>query len=254
MILGKEDGVTYHVESPTAVKILQVAKSQQEASGPPRLGSLFWSLHPGPFSRDRGPRHIFLSTLLPLSWPGRSAGYKGGSRPFSRYPGQRRRTGEENQQRGGRGPRKRQQSTKKNVCGSGERPGWRLQRPKTRQIGPKSALNHGTWLVQAVGAKRGQTGHPEKFKIQKKQKSNVRKIQIPLFKAGRRNQWKNKTPRRHRWTERAPKKRWRPWSLLGRHEPEQRPERATRANRTALPRSHGNDEVFEGELFGRVAF
>ena len=116
MILGKEDGVTYHVESPTAVKILQVAKSQQEASGPPRLGSLFWSLHPGPFSRDRGPRHIFLSTLLPLSWPGRSAGYKGGSRPFSRHPSQRRRTEEENQQRGGRGPRKRQQSTKKNVC------------------------------------------------------------------------------------------------------------------------------------------
>ena len=39
-------------------------------------------------------------------------------------------------------------------------------------------------VSKAVGAKRGQTGHPEKTKFRKKEKSNITKISIPLFKGG----------------------------------------------------------------------
>ena len=56
--------------------------------GPIWVGPLSVRSSPGSFPQSA--KHTFLSTLLPLSWPGRSAGYKGGSRPFSRQGAQLR--------------------------------------------------------------------------------------------------------------------------------------------------------------------
>jgi len=47
------------------------------------------------------------------------------------------------------------------------------------------SVNHRktVWVFASLGAKRGQTGHPEKTKFRKK-KSNITKISIPLIKGG----------------------------------------------------------------------